>query len=201
MKKIVISNKWNQYRRRKRWWSILFDFFLLALIVVMLVPSTRKSLAVFVIKSTMLSPRESPTTIFLDDEDWNFTFTDYSGNEVKLSSFNDKPLLVNFWATWCPPCVAELPSLQELYDKYKDDAHFVFISNESVETVNRFMANHGYSIPCYFGEDDNSTLLVAPVIPTTYLINKGHLIISKTGAAKWDSRSFFKLMDNLIGEN
>ena len=149
----------------------------------------------------MLSPRESSTTIFLDDKDWNLTFTDFLGNEKKLSSFNDKPLLVNFWATWCPPCVAELPSLQKLYDKYKDDAYFVFISNESVEIVDRFMADNEYSIPCYFGDDDASTLFVASVIPTTYLINKGHLIISKTGAANWDSRSFFKLMDELIGED
>ena len=201
MKKIIISNKWNQYRRRKRWWSILFDFILLALIVVMLVPSTRKALSVFVIRNTMLSPRESSTTIFLNDEDWDFTFTDSLGNKIKLSSFSDKPVLVNFWATWCPPCVAELPALQRLYDKYKNDVYFVFISNEPVGTVNRFMSKHEYSIPYYFGDGDNSIIFEASVIPATYLIHNGHLIISKRGAARWNSRKFFKLMDNLIDED
>ena len=62
----------------------------------------------------------------------DFTFTDLvTGKTTKLSDLRDKPVYLNFWATWCPPCVKELPHIQAKYEKYKDRIHFLAISVDS----------------------------------------------------------------------
>jgi thiol-disulfide isomerase/thioredoxin len=201
MKENKMLNIWNRYRQNKRWWSILLDFLFLVLIIAMLVPSTRKPLSAFVVRQTLLSPRESSKTIFLDDEDWAFQLVDYDGNVMDLSQLRGKPIFINFWATWCPPCIAELPSIQKLHDRYHDEVNFVFISNESPEDVIRFMDKKGYSFPLYAIAGPVPEAFETSTIPATFLISKGgRLVLYKTGAAKWDSRKMLKLMDRLIAE-
>lgn len=199
MKRSNLSSIWMRYRQSKRWWSIVLDFLFLLLIVAMLVPATRKHLSAFVVRHTLLSPRESSKTIFLDDNDWAFRLVDYNGNVVELEQLKGKPVFINFWATWCPPCIAELPSIQKLYDRYSDKAHFIFISNEIPEDVNRFMKKRGYSFPLYAIAGPIPDAFETSTIPATYLISKGgRLVLYKTGAAKWDSRKMFRLMDRLV---
>lgn len=192
-------NFWNRYRHNKRWWSIVLDFLFLVLIVAMLIPSTRKPLSAFMVRQTLLSPRESSKTIFLDEADWEFRVVDYDGNAIELNSLNGKPIFLNFWATWCPPCIAELPSIQKLYERYHDQVNFIFISNESPEIVKRFMDKKGYSFPLYAIAGSVPDAFEISTIPATFLIsNGGRLVLFKTGAAKWDSRKMLKLMDRLI---
>jgi thiol-disulfide isomerase/thioredoxin len=201
VKKSNLLQIWNRYRQAKRWWSILFDFLFLVLIIAMLIPATRKPLSAFVVRNTLLSPRESSKTLFLDDHDWAFTVVDYEGNPLELGELRGKPILINFWATWCPPCIAELPSIQKLYDKYQSQVNFIFISNESPEEVMRFMKKKNYSFPLYALSGPVPETFESSTIPATYLVSAGgRLILRKTGAAKWDSKKMFRLMDRLIQE-
>jgi thiol-disulfide isomerase/thioredoxin len=198
MKIKALKHRWNQYRRKKRWWSIIFDFIILALIIIMLIPSARKSFSVFIIKKTLLTPRESTKTILLSQEEWNMVLIDQTGETRILSEFMDKPLLINFWATWCSPCIAELPSFQKLYDKYKDKIYFVFIVNEPVEEINDFLYKKNYTFPCFRLTDVIPEIFENGIIPTTYLIYDDNVIIYKTGAARWDSAKFMRLLDKII---
>lgn len=202
MQKSSLSNIWKRYRENKRWWSIVLDFLFLVLILAMLIPATRKPLSAFVVRNTLLSPRESSKTIFLDKADWNFRLVDYQGNVTDLSQLQGKPIFLNYWATWCPPCIAEMPSIQKLYNLYHDKVHFVFISNEEPEDVIRFMQKRHYEIPLYAIAGPVPETFETSTIPTTFLISKGgRLVLYKTGAAKWDSKKMIRLMDRLISEN
>ena len=134
----------------------------------------------------------------IDTYDWKL-----KGLNVKSINFkelDDTVIFVNFWATWCPPCRAEMPMIQELYNDYKDKVSFVFVTNESWETVQKFYLKNKYDLPSY-----NSTslppnkLTETNSIPASYLIDKeGNILISKTGSANWNGEKVRNLLDELI---
>lgn len=133
---------------------------------------------------------------------YNWTLTDMDGNAIDFNQFKDKVILVNFWATWCPPCIAEMPSLQKLYTSYEGKAAFFFVTSESPEVVAAFMQKHGYDLPVYFPKTAPPPELRSSSIPATYLISgKGSVVIGKTGAAQWNSPSVRSLMEDLIQES
>ncbi|HHU57312.1 MAG TPA: TlpA family protein disulfide reductase, partial [Bacteroidales bacterium] len=101
----------------------------------MLFPTSRKTVSAFIVRYTMLAPRESSRTVILDQQERQLRLVTYDGELVSLEELSDKPVFLNYWGTWCPPCIAELPSLQNLYNAYKEEVHFVFVSNEDPETV------------------------------------------------------------------
>jgi thiol-disulfide isomerase/thioredoxin len=199
MIKVRLKERWVKYRNNKRWWSILLDFLFLLLILAMLIPDARRSMSAFLVRQTMLSPRESSKAIFLDEEDWRMALMSYSGEQVELSEMKGKPVFINYWATWCPPCIAEMPSLQNLYNRYKDEVHFVFISNEDTEVVNKFMESRAYDFPLYRVAGRVPEAFESSILPTTILIGSGgRMVLFKTGAARWDSKKVFRMMDGLI---
>ncbi len=201
MKKGILKERWNKYRKRKRWWSILFDFLFLVLIVGMLIPQSRKSISSFVVRQTLLAPRESSNTVILGKEDWEMHLRDSEGRIVQLSDFRGKPVFINYWASWCPPCIAEMPSISNLYDNYKDSVNFIFISTESLENAARYLEKNSYNFPVFTTAGEIPEALITTTIPTTILISKGgRLVMYKTGAARWDSRDAFKIFDRLLSE-
>jgi thiol-disulfide isomerase/thioredoxin len=110
-----------------------------------------------------------------------------------------KVVIINFWATWCPPCIAEMPSLQDLYNDYKDQVVFVFVTSEGTEKVTPFMDKNNYNLPIYNMMSREPDLLSTQSIPTTYLINKkGEIVIKKTGAANWNSTKVRNQLDELL---
>ena len=118
----------------------------------------------------------------------DFEVLDKDGNTVKLSDFYGKPILLNFWATWCPPCKAEMPDLQEAYETYGDEVCFVMVnltdgSRDTVEVVKTFVADNGYTFPVYFDTQSSAAMAYGIYsIPTTFLIGAdGELLKSKSG--------------------
>jgi len=115
----------------------------------------------------------------------DFTVIDKNGNSVSLSDFIGRPIVLNFWASWCPPCKAEMPDYEDLYQEYSQKG-VVFIminmtdgSRETVNTATNFIADKGYSFPVYF-----DTLYSAAIaynissIPDSIFINKDGKIVS-----------------------
>lgn len=124
----------------------------------------------------------------------DFTVLDMAGNEVHLSDYFGKPIILNFWATWCGPCKSELPAFNNMYEKYKDDVHFLFInltdgSRETIEGVTQFMEDEGYTFPIYFDTTmEAATKYGAYSIPTTFLIDdEGVPVHSQMGALPEDA--------------
>ncbi len=85
----------------------------------------------------------------------DFTVYDGNMNEVKLSDFFGKPIVVNFWASWCGPCKSELPAFDAMYKKYGNEVAFLMVNltdgqNETMDGVKAFVAEGGYSFPVYY---------------------------------------------------
>lgn len=115
-----------------------------------------------------------------------FRLPNLEGRAVALSDFRGKPVLINFWASWCPPCRFEMPFIQEIYEEWSDKGLIILTINigESLSTVKEFMANHGYSFPVLL---DTSQKVAQDYdvrgIPTTFFIDKnGALKDIKIGA-------------------
>lgn len=111
------------------------------------------------------------------DQTPDFTVQDEDGNSVKLSDFFGKPIVLNFWASWCPPCKAELPDFEDAYKKYDGEVVFLMVNMtdnqiETVEVAKDFVKTHGYTFPVYYDVDyQAATVYGVRSIPQTYFIN------------------------------
>ncbi len=200
MAKFSIKSSWDKYRRKKSLAGIISDFVFLLLIVSLLIPATRKLVMTEITRLALFSPRTTNEIVYLEPQDlhWSVTSID-NGIEKQLQFPASKPVLINFWATWCPPCLAELPALQKLYDEYADKVDFYFISDEEPQKLKSFMAEKGYTIPVYILNSRVEGRLYSRSIPSTYFIGpNGRLILSKIGAAKWNSSKVKKTINSVI---
>lgn len=137
--------------------------------------------------------------VVLSNYQWNL-----KGQNTDDINFNDvrgKVVLINFWATWCPPCRAEMPSFQKLYDDYRDSVVFLFVTNDSAKKVKKFMEKNNYDLPSYNEYTKAPDAFQVSSIPASYLIDKnGAIVIDKVGAADWDSSKVRELLDRLLAE-
>ena len=141
------------------------------------------------------------TELQMPVENYDWQLVDAKGNDFTFIDAKGKVVLVNFWATWCPPCVAEMPSLQLLYNDYNEKVVFMFVAQDKVEKVSAFIAKKGYTLPVYYSKTEAPSVLTSKTIPTTYVINKeGKIIIAETGAADWNSAKTRKMLDALLAE-
>ena len=136
----------------------------------------------------------------LSSYDWNLI--GLNAENLNFKDLENKVIFVNFWATWCPPCRAEMPMIQRLYDDYKDKVAFVFVTNEDWEKVKEFFNKNGYDLPAYnSASPPPNSFAQTNSIPASYLIDKsGHILIAKTGSADWNSNKIRKLLDELIAK-
>lgn len=118
--------------------------------------------------------------------DTNFTLKDMAGIQHQLANYKGKWVLVNYWATWCPPCLEEVPDLVNLYDHRKKKDLMVFgvvFDYKSVKDVAEYVDDMLMSYPIVLGDDAVSAQIGSPeVLPTTFIYNpKGELVKIKRG--------------------
>ena len=107
----------------------------------------------------------------------DFTFYDLEGNAHKLSDFRGKPVILNFWASWCGPCKAEMPDFEEAYKAYGEDVQFLIVnltdgSSETVETASSYIAEQGYTFPVYYDSAMEGAMAYSIyAIPVSYFID------------------------------
>ena len=131
--------------------------------------------------------------------DFNWNLASMSGENLSFESLKGKVILVNFWATWCPPCVAEMPGMQELYDDYGDRVAFVFIARDDHERVVKFLQKKNLSLPVYYERTAPPKAMTTSSLPTTYVIDsQGMILVDKVGAADWNSKKVRSLLDEML---
>ena len=166
------------------------------LIALLVIPQTGTPIKAFVSRLFAFSPsvENAEDRKVLQSYDWQLA--DMNGKRVDFSTFKGKKVLVNFWATWCPPCIAEMPSMQALYHDYGDQVVFLFVTHDDKAAIEKFITKHGYTFPIYHEVSPAPVELESNALPTTYLINeKGEILIDKTGAADWNSDKVRSLLE------
>ena len=143
------------------------------------------------------------TTIDFDSN--MLQFSDLENNIFTLQNFKGKNLFINYWATWCNPCLAEMPYMAELYENYKDEENiiFLYLSREKLEIIKNYIPKDEslQQLPIYKIITDDEFFATSG-IPTTFIVNSdGEVIVKDLGSAFWNDESVFKFIDNLIGKN
>lgn len=177
---------------KKNWSTILLGTF----ISLLLIPQTGVPIKVFINRVIAFSPEVKNVNDRIVLQDFNWNLVDLNGKVLNLKEFQGKKVLINFWATWCPPCIAEMPSMQALYEDYNDKAVFIFVTNDERASIDKFIAKHHYTFPIYQPLSPAPTLLEGNSLPTTYLIDEsGNILIKKTGSANWNSKKVRDLLE------
>jgi thiol-disulfide isomerase/thioredoxin len=167
---------------------------LLVLLGLLLLPNFR----VWVQSQLLMSPSTESNAITqsLQAEDWDLELKGINCPDAKLSDFKNKPMFLNFWATWCPPCQAEWPSIEALYQANKGQVNFVLVAtNDSPEKLLAFVQKNNYTAPVYLANSPLTPLLLPSSFPTTFLIDaQGRIIKKELGAKDW-GQTQIKLFD------
>ncbi len=122
--------------------------------------------------------------------------TELDGTPIDLHQYEGKTIFINFWATWCGPCIQEMPSIQKAKTSVKDeDIVFLFASNEEVEAIEAFKKKQSYDF--HYVRVENLEHLSIMALPTTYIFNPNKkLVFSEMGYRKWDSKNNIDLIIN-----
>ena len=131
---------------------------------------------------------------------YDFNIITLDGTEVSFSQFKGKTIFMNLWATWCPPCVAEMPGIQNLYEKLKkENIVFVMISlDENPKKPVRFIAKKQYTFPVYQLASPLPAVFKSTSIPTTFVISPaGKVVLRHEGMADYDNEKFARFVKSL----
>ena len=135
----------------------------------------------------------------------DFTVYDLEGNAYKLSDFRGKPVLLNFWASWCGPCQMEMPDFQKFYETHGDKVNFVIVNltdgqQETVESASAFIAEKGYTFPVYYDTDIDAAMKYGvSAVPVSYFIDaEGYFVAWAQGALSADMLQ--QGMDMVLGK-
>lgn len=148
------------------------------------------------------APQSTASDVGLNRPAPDFTLTDMQGRKVTLSQFRGKIVLLNFWATWCPPCVEEMPSLEQLHQRFKDQGLVLLAVNveESYQTVSRFLQGKNYSFPILLdtaAEVQNTYQVFR--FPETFVIDRNGIIVDRIiGGRDWMSSKTTAMINSLL---
>lgn len=152
-----------------------------------------------VLKTGLIKPKikkEEP----IARTDYNFRLVDPQGRVLEGEQLKNKTVFINLWATWCPPCIAEMPDINKLYNEISDDGVvFLMISlDDEFSKAIDFVEKKGYDFDIYQFASSPPAVLYSQIIPTTFVLSPdGNIVVRKEGMAKYNSNSFKEFLRSL----
>lgn len=200
----TIKERYTKWKENRSIWQKTGDILFWILIILFLIPGPRKAILTTLNRATLnvKAPRmmSEEKQEMLSDLDYNWLLAWDRNEPFYFSNIRDEVVFLNFWATWCPPCVAELSEIQSLYEKWGDRVAFMLVTNEEPEVVKAFMEKNGYLMPVFYMAGlQPPKALTFNSFPTTFIISKkGKVVTRKTGSANWDSKATEKIFEELL---
>lgn len=135
--------------------------------------------------------------------DLNWSLRSLQGGSIDLVKYRGRPIFLNFWATWCPPCVAEMPSIDALAaDPRLKDVVFLCVSTDEADAaVQRFVQQNQLRVPVARLVGEPPEMFVTDGIPATFIIGPdGNLLVQEVGAARWNHPDVIALLEKLAAQ-
>ncbi|MDC6351914.1 TlpA disulfide reductase family protein [Zeaxanthinibacter sp. PT1] len=184
-------------KRRKTYLNILLILLVLAFFVTPLGYEGK----VLLNKIFSFSPDITPVEERKQIEDYDWTLKDSEWKQFNFEQSKGKVVFVNFWASWRLPSLAELQSIQELYNKYQGKVDFYIITDEEREPVQEFMEEHDFTFPVTYLIIGGKSPFPTADPPRTYILGKqGQIAVAKEGIADWSNKKIYTLLDTLINQ-
>ena len=181
----------------------IYNIIGIIVIAVMLIPQTREPIQVFLHKGLSFFNKSTviDKAVRKDISNFNWKLRSSTNDVLDFNSTKGKVVLINFWATWCPPCIAEMPSLQDLYNDYNEKVVFLFVTNDDFETVNKFKIKKDFNFEFYQSISNVPEELKTQSIPRTFIISKsGEIVVDESGAVDWNTDTVRSQLDELLSE-
>ncbi len=151
----------------------------------------------------LLATRIIQPDINLDESEflkaeYNMPLITLDGERTSFQAYEGKTIFLNFWATWCPPCIAEMPNIQKLYESFEHNDEIVFVMlslDENHNNARAFMERKNFTLPVFFLVGRKPSVYNSTAIPTTYVISPdGYIVTEKRGMANYNTESFKKFL-------
>ncbi len=188
------KRQWAAFRAKSylgKFWDVLF----VVVIVLFLIPDGRIFVQRMVLKTGLLGSTTANISEGLNPESRGWQLEDLEGNRFTLEALNNRPVFLNHWATWCPPCRAEMPSIMSLIDQTGGDAVFLLVTSEDRNRVQAFLDKQQWDLPVYFPVTPTPSQLAAESLPTSLVIDKNGMIIHRSeGMRDWSSEEAVELV-------
>ncbi|QOW11921.1 TlpA family protein disulfide reductase [Kaistella flava (ex Peng et al. 2021)] len=179
---------------------------------ILFVPNVKATMQQGLMKLGFFNPKLDESTLSANSQNSNpetaepanytMNLIDEKGNKVSLEDLKGKVVFINFWATWCGPCIAEMPSIQKLHDKFKDnkDIVFVILEAEGNKTkATKFMENRKLNLPLYYPAGDFPAEFFRGSLPTTVILDKqGNIAHITEGMSDYSGQDIVDFLNNVI---
>lgn len=187
---------------RKSIFNKVGNWVFIALMLLLIFSTDAKSWLLRQLVTTGLFNAEIKKDPVVNNNGLSFLFTGEDGQTSSTADLKGKVVFVNFWATWCPPCRAEMPSLNVLYNQLKDDDRFIFLFINEDDDVNKakvYLERSGYSLPLMKRIGQVPDEIYSGTLPTTIVLDKkGQIVLKEEGLANYNTKAFVDQLKSLL---
>lgn len=169
---------------RKKIINYVWNGLFILVILILLIPTWRvafQSTVQRIFMTSVILKEKQDITVSIQPNEW--IIYDRNNQPISFHTLRDKPIILNFWATWCPPCVAELPGLFEFYQSIKDDVYVIAVSSETLDILDKFEAFDKYPGMVYSTKHTIKQFEFS-AYPTTFILAPNFRIVSKIEGAE-----------------